>query len=98
MAKVLNIRGVDEGDARQLSAGAAIRGWTQSKYLKELLALHQQVVQIQGWMWDGPVEHLPRDEEEWDLTHWHVPGVPADEIVCKLGKFMFRHRLYGIRA
>lgn len=39
MAKILNIRGVDERVAREFAAGAAIRGLTQADFLQKLLEL-----------------------------------------------------------
>lgn len=42
MAKILNIRGVDENVAREFAAGAAIRGYTQAEFLKKLLELRME--------------------------------------------------------
>lgn len=42
MAKIMNIRGVDERVAREFAAGAAIRGLTQAEFLKKLLELRME--------------------------------------------------------
>lgn len=44
MAKILNIRSVDEEVIRKFSGGAAVRGVTQAEYLRRLLNLREDVV------------------------------------------------------
>lgn len=44
MAKILNIRGVDEDVSHQFSAGAAVRGITQAEYLRLLIELREHTV------------------------------------------------------
>lgn len=45
MAKILNIRGVDEEVSRQFAAGAAVRGITQAEYLGRLIELRERVAE-----------------------------------------------------
>lgn len=98
MAKVLNIRGIDEEVARAFSGGASIRGWTQAEYLKRLLWLHSLVrLDYRGeqWNWKAPEETA---DAQGDEALWYVTNTPAEEFVDEIGKFLRGNRLLAVTA
>lgn len=75
MAKILNIRGVEETVARQFAAGAAIRGVTQAEFLKLLLDLRVEA---------AIATEIGRTTEGWEvrainqLTEWMTKNEMGD--------------------
>jgi len=78
MAKILNIRGVDEKVAREFAAGAAIRGLTQADFLQKLLELRMEACLSVGdpGREDYTEETLRRHRD--GLRHWLVSNEMLD--------------------
>jgi hypothetical protein len=96
--KVLNIRGIDEEVARQFAGGAAVRGWTQAEYLKQLLWLHSFVRldhRSDQWQWDGPEDG---DQAYSDAATWSLSETTPAYFIDELGKYLSRQRMLAVTA
>ena len=97
MAKTLSIRGVNEHVAQAFAGGAAVRGWTQAEYLRQLMYLHS-LVRLEfsdgRWQWKGPESVTGQDDE----ARWSISAQSSEDFVDELGKHLAKSHMLSVTA
>lgn len=93
-AKILSIRGVSEQVARDFAGSAAIRGYSQAEFLKQLMELHKFIRKL-GWdlvVFDAEGNNLggevDGDTVPGSVIRWAVTGADAVEVVDDIGGYL----------